>query len=123
MKKKKSNLQKNGFVYLIIASTLFALILSSMSNPFGTDSNISVSEALEMVDKGSVKEIIVEGEKLYITNQDGKQYTSSKEVGVSLIELMKDSGIDPIKSDVNIIVKSLLFASSITSSSFIEPPG
>ena len=105
MKKKKSNLQKNGFVYLIIASTLFALILSSMSNPFGTDSNISVSEALEMVDKGSVKEIIVEGEKLYITNQDGKQYTSSKEVGVSLIELMKDSGIDPIKSDVNIIVK------------------
>ena len=82
MKKKKSNLQKNGFVYLIIASTLFALILSSMSNPFGTDSNISVSEALEMVDKGSVKEIIVEGEKLYITNQDGKQYTSSKEVGV-----------------------------------------
>ena len=105
MKKKKSNLQKNGFVYLIIASTLFALILSSMSNPFGETTNISVSETLEMISDGSVKEIIVEGEKLVITSKDGKKFTSSKEAGVSLIELMKDSGIDPIKSDVNIIVR------------------
>ena len=105
MKKKKSNLQKNGFVYLIIASTLFALILSSMSNPFGATTDISVSDALELINDGSVKEVIVEGEKLLITSNDGKKFTSSKEVGVSLIELMKDSGIDPIKSDVDIIVK------------------
>ena len=105
MKKKKSNLQKNGFVYLIIASTLFALILSSMSNPFGATTDISVSDALELISDGSVKEVIVEGENLLITSNDGKKFTSSKEVGVSLIELMKDSGIDPIKSDVDIIVK------------------
>ena len=105
MSKKKSNFQKNGFVYLIIASTIFALILSSLANPFNTSTEISVTETLEMIDDGKVKEVVVQGEKLTITAKDGSKYFSSKESGISLLELMKDSGIDPLNNDANIIVK------------------
>jgi cell division protease FtsH len=105
MSKKKSNFQKNGFVYLIIASTIFALILSSLSNPFSASTEISVTETLEMIADGKVKEVVVQGEKLTIIAKDGSKYFSSKESGISLLELMKDSGIDPLKNDANIVVK------------------
>ena len=49
MNKNKSKLPKNGFVYLIIISTVFAVILSTANNPFKMSNEISVSETLEMV--------------------------------------------------------------------------
>ena len=105
MNKNKSKLPKNGFVYLIIISTVFAVILSTANNPFKMSNEISVSETLEMVQEGSIQEIVVEGEKLNITAKDGTKLISSKESGSNLIELMSNSGIDPLQTDVNIIVK------------------
>ena len=105
MNKNKSKLPRNGFVYLIIISTVFALILSTANNPFKMSNEISVSETLEMVQEGSIQEIVVEGEKLNITAKDGSKLVSSKESGSDLIELMRNSGIDPLQTGVNIVVK------------------
>ena len=105
MNKNKSRLPRNGFVYLIIISTVFAVILSTVSNPFNMSNEISVTETLEMIQEGSIQEILVEGEKLNITTKDGNKLVSSKEPGSDLIELMRNSGIDPMQTDVNIIVK------------------
>ena len=105
MNKNKSKLPRNGFVYLIIISTVFAVILSTANNPFKMSNEISVSETLEMVQEGSIQEIVVQGEKLSITTKDGSKLVSSKETGSDLIELMRNSGIDPLQTDVNIIVK------------------
>jgi len=105
MNKNKSKLPKNGFVYLIIISTVFAVILSTANNPFNMSNEISVTETLEMIQEGSIQEILVEGEKLNITTKDGSKLVSSKEPGSDLIELMRNSGIDPLQSDVNIIIK------------------
>ena len=105
MNKNKSKLPRNGFVYLIIISTVFALILSTANNPFKMSNEISVSETLEMVQEGSIQEIVVEGEKLNITAKDGSKLVSSKEPGSDLIELMRNSGIDPLQTNVNIVVK------------------
>ena len=105
MAKNKSKLPRNGFVYLIIISTVFAVILSTANNPFKMSNEISVSETLEMVQEGSIQEIVVQGEKLSITTKDGSKLVSSKETGSDLIELMRNSGIDPLQTDVNIIVK------------------
>ena len=105
MNKNKSKLPKNGFVYLIIISTVFAVILSTANNPFNMSNEISVTETLEMIQEGNIQEIIVEGEKLNITTKDGSKLVSSKEPGSDLIELMRNSGIDPLQTDVNIIIK------------------
>ena len=105
MNKNKSKLPRNGFVYLIIISTVFALILSTANNPFKMSNEISVSETLEMIQEGSIQEIVVEGEKLNITTKDGSKLVSSKEPGSDLIQLMRNSGIDPLQTDVNIVVK------------------
>jgi cell division protease FtsH len=105
MNKNKSKLPRNGFVYLIIISTVFAVILSTANNPFNMSNEISVTETLEMIQEGNIQEIIVEGEKLNITTKDGSKLVSSKEPGSDLIELMRNSGIDPLQSDVNIIIK------------------
>ena len=105
MNKNKSKLPRNGFVYLIIISTVFAVILSTANNPFNMSNEISVTETLEMIQEGSIQEILVEGEKLNITTKDGSKLVSSKEPGSDLIELMRNSGIDPLQTDVNIIIK------------------
>ena len=105
MKKNKSRLPRNGFVYLIIISTVFAVILSTANNPFNMSNEISVTETLEMIQEGSIQEILIEGDKLNITAKDGNKLVSSKEPGSDLIELMRNSGIDPLQTDVNIIVK------------------
>jgi len=105
MNKNKSKLPRNGFVYLIIISTVFALILSTANNPFKKSNEISVSETLEMVQEGNIQEIVVEGEKLNIIAKDGSKLVSSKEAGSDLIELMRNSGIDPLQTNVNIVVK------------------
>lgn len=105
MNKNKSKLPRNGFVYLIIISTVFAVILSTANNPFNMSNEISVTETLEMIQEGNIQEILVEGEKLNITTKDGSKLVSSKEPGSDLIELMRNSGIDPLQTDVNIIIK------------------
>ena len=66
MKKNKSRLPRNGFVYLIIISTVFAVILSTANNPFNMSNEISVTETLEMIQEGSIQEILIEGDKLNI---------------------------------------------------------
>jgi len=105
MNKSKSKLPKNGFVYLIIISTVFAVILSTANNPFNVSNEISVSKTLEMIQEGSIQEIVVQGEKLNITTKDGNKLISSKEIGSDFIELMSNSGINPLQTDVNIIIK------------------
>ena len=52
MNKNKSKLPRNGFVYLIIISTVFAVILSTANNPFNMSNEISVTETLEMIQEG-----------------------------------------------------------------------
>ena len=99
MKKNKSRLPRNGFVYLIIISTVFAVILSTANNPFNMSNEISVTETLEMIQEGSIQEILIEGDKLNITTKDGSKLVSSKEPGSDLIELMRNSGIDPLQTD------------------------
>lgn len=79
---------------LIVGALVYSL--------FGYDGNkpavLSLSEVIQQVENGKVDKIVVKGERLEITTNDGKQYVSRKERNVSLTE----SGLDINKAEVEV---------------------
>lgn len=87
----------------VMGYALAILIVGALGySLFGYDGNkpdvLSLSEVIQQVENGKVDKIVVTGEKLDITTNDGKQYVSRKERNVSLAE----SGLDINKAEIEV---------------------
>ena len=95
----KIDWKRSLIVYIIIAAALvvfFTLILPSGNQP----QNIPISQVVTMSQEHDIKQIVVEGDTLTITDNSDTVFTSVKESGVSI----EDYGID--LSGVTVEVKS-----------------
>jgi cell division protease FtsH len=76
-KNKKSEKIAKSILGLALAAVLIVAVNKSSSNVnLGKDSEISFSQVIEMVDKGEIKEIKEEGQKLIITKQNEDKPTN-----------------------------------------------
>lgn len=93
------NLVLYGFLVLFSI-----LIFSAFSTPYETGQSVSVSEVIQRVRQGQVKEIAVSGDKLTITTKDGTTLTSAKEPGSNVYQLFENAGVilDPTKVKVTV---------------------
>jgi len=89
---------------LIKNFVIFLIIFLAVSGIFGTLNfsakkveNISLQKFLEQINKEEIKRIVVEGNKLNITLNDGKLETLRKEPEETLGELLKNYNTDPEK--------------------------
>ncbi len=94
---------KNLFLYFILV--IFALFFfSAFSSPLENSKNVPLSQIIESVKKGEVKELVVSSNKIVVTKQNGDKLQASKEPNANVYTLFKDSGttLDPAKVKVNI---------------------
>jgi cell division protease FtsH len=85
---------KGASIYVLVA--LAALVfLAGISGGGSAGDQIPLSQVINDVKDGKVKSLQVEGDKITINYQDNKVATSRKEGGQSVIEALKDSGVDP----------------------------
>ncbi len=78
-----------ALIILVLVSGVWALITDS----FKPKKEISISELVTAINGGEVQKIAVQESDLEVTLKDGTIRTSRKEIGVGLVELLRDYGI------------------------------
>ncbi|MDA0771030.1 MAG: ATP-dependent metallopeptidase FtsH/Yme1/Tma family protein, partial [Chloroflexi bacterium] len=100
-----SRLMRNSFIYLLIVVAVMAIFFTLFSDPLGGSREIPISEVIALAAKGDVDRIEVRGDKLTIITASGENLTSRKEMGASMVEILENSGINPLVSNVQVVVK------------------
>ena len=99
-----SRWMRNSFIYLLIIVAVIAIFFTLFSEPLGGSREIPISQVIDMVAGSSVESIEVNGDELTITSTSGETFTSRKEEGASVVEMLQNAGIDPLANRANIAV-------------------
>ena len=99
-----SRWMRNGFIYLLIVVAVIAILFTLFSDVSGSR-EIPIDEVISMAKRGLIETIEVHGDGLTVISTRQETLTSRKEPGSSVVEMLQNSGIDPVASNMNIIVK------------------
>jgi cell division protease FtsH len=108
-----SRWMRNSFIYLLIIVAVIAIFFTLFSQPLGGSQEISINEVISLTARGDVAVIEVRGDDLAIETVSGEILTSRKESGSSIVEILGRAGVDPVTSDVEIVIKGASGLSSI----------
>ena len=98
-------LMRNSFIYLLITVAVLAIFFTLFSDALGGSKEIPVSEVIARSVRGEVERIEVRGDRLAVFTTSGESYSSRKEEGASMHEMLIASGVDPATSPVRVDVK------------------
>ena len=84
---------KNSFVYLLIIVAIIAIFFTFFPGR-GSGTEVSISEVVGMAQSGRLQSIVVDGNSLSIRARDGQEFSSRKEDGASVLEILRDAGVD-----------------------------
>ena len=84
---------KNSFVYLLIIVAIIAIFFTFFPGR-GSGTEVSISEVVSMAQSGRLQTIVVDGNSLSIRARDGQEFSSRKEDGASVLEILRDAGVD-----------------------------
>lgn len=94
---------KNLLLYFFLI--VFALFFfSAFTSPYEERTKVSLSEVIAAVEKGEVKEIVVNNNNLVATKANGDKIEAAKEPNSNVYTLFKDAGttLDPSKVKVDV---------------------
>jgi cell division protease FtsH len=100
-----SRLMRNTLIYLLIIIAVLAIFFTLFSNPLGGSNEIPISEVVTMTAAGRVDRIEVNRDKLNIYTTIGEQFTSRKEADSSMVEILEESGIDLLATNVQLDIQ------------------
>jgi cell division protease FtsH len=88
-----SRWMRNSFIYLLILVAVIAIVVTFLRPPSSTQSK-DLSEVIALARSGQVQSIEASGDSLTVhLKDDPKTYKSRKESGSSIVEVLKDNGI------------------------------
>ncbi len=99
-----SRWMRNGFIYLLIVVAVIAILFTLFSDVSGSR-EVPIDEVISMAKRGQIETIEVHGDGLTVITTRQETLTSRKEPGSSVVEMLQNSGVDPVASNMNIIVK------------------
>ncbi len=100
------NLTKN-FLWVLVILMLISASYSLLIGQFREKEEIPLSQVVQKINAGEVKEIIVKNSALELVLSDGKEVKAQKEPEIGLTETLRNYGVDPEKlKDVKIEVAS-----------------
>ena len=98
-------LLRNGFIYLLITVAVLAIFFTLFSDNIGGAQEIPINEVISRSVRGEVQKIEVREDRLTVFTNSGETLTSRKEIGASLVDTLRESGVDPAESGVAVDVK------------------
>ncbi len=98
-------LLRNSFIYLLITVAVLAVFFTLFSDALGGSQEIPVSEVVSRAARGEVDRIEVSGDKLSVITTSGDTFTSRKEPGASMVEMLSAAGVDSATGGVDVQVK------------------
>ena len=106
-------LLRNGFIYLLITVAVLAIFLTLFSDSLGGSEEIPINEVISRSVRGEVEKIEVRNDRLTVFTKSGETFASRKESGASMVDTLRESGVDPAVSGVSVEVKGAGGLSSI----------
>src|SRR5215208_3963470 len=89
-----SRWMRNSFVYLLILVAVIAIVVMFFRPSSGGHEKKDLSTFIADARAGAVQKVEVTGNTLKVTQNDGKTtYTTRKEDGASIYEILNDNGI------------------------------
>ena len=98
-------LMRNSFIYLLITVAVLAIFFTLFSDTLGGSQEIPVSEVISRSVRGEIERIEVRGDRLAVFTTSGESYSSRKEEGASVLDMLAASGANPGTSPVRVEVK------------------
>ena len=95
---------RKSFIYLLVIVAMIAILFTLLSEPLGGTDEVPISQVVSMAARGQLDLIEVRGDDLDITTTSGEFFTSRKESGASVVEILERSGVDPLASNVQVSV-------------------
>lgn len=96
------NLLLYGFLGL-----LALIVLGAFSTPYDQAKSVSISQVIQDVKKGAVKEISVTGDKLIVTKSDNSKVETFKEPSADIYSLFNDAGVSLKDKPVKVTIKDM----------------
>ncbi|MCH8065679.1 MAG: ATP-dependent zinc metalloprotease FtsH [Chloroflexi bacterium] len=97
---------RNGFIYLLILVAVVAIVYSFFGRSEGLETE-NITKVISDAKAGRIDEIVVSGDTLTIKNEGQDLYKAQKEQGTSLVELLRDEGVDVgAANGIDVVVKS-----------------
>jgi len=96
---------RNSFIYLLITVAVLAIFFTLFSDTLGGSQEIPVSEVISRSVRGEIERIEVRGDRLAVFTTSGESYSSRKEEGASVLDMLAASGANPGTSPVRVEVK------------------
>ena len=91
------------YVLIIVAGT--AVVFTMLSSSLGGPRDVPINQVISMSTRGEVETIEVKGDTLTVTTVSGETLTSRKESGASVVEMLREQGLDPLNTRPLVIVK------------------
>ncbi|MDO8551362.1 MAG: ATP-dependent zinc metalloprotease FtsH [bacterium] len=99
---------KNILIWALVGFLALSFMLSlGVGNNLQPEKEIPLSQALTDIKDKKVKEVLVEGEKLILSYNDGQSLSTRKEPGESVTQIFQDADIDVTSVQVQIKNQSL----------------
>ncbi|MDO8750761.1 MAG: ATP-dependent zinc metalloprotease FtsH [Dehalococcoidia bacterium] len=103
---------RNTIIYMVVALAIIMVFYTFVSGPRNSGEK-SISAVVKMAQQGQVDKIVLEGDNLTVTTRDGQTFTSRKEAGASVLELLRAAGVSTGDGAVDVQVKGTSGLSSI----------
>ena len=98
-------LMRTSFIYLLIIVGVLFLFFTFFSGSFGSSREIPISQVVSMAARGDIDTIEIHGDELTVYTVGGETLSSRKEGGSSIVDIFERAGVDPVATDVDIVVK------------------
>ena len=101
----KTRWMRSSFIYLLILVAVVAIFYTFFSGSMGGGNEIPITEVVSLAASGDVDLIEVDKDRLTVSLTNGNVYTSRKEDGASIVESLARAGVDPVASNIRVVVK------------------
>ena len=101
----KTRWMRSSFIYLLILVAVVAIFYTFFSGSMGSGNEIPITEVVSLAASGDVDLIEVDKDRLTVSLTNGNVYTSRKEDGASIVESLARAGVDPVASNIRVVVK------------------
>lgn len=104
---------RRSLIYLLIIVAITAIVFTLFSDSVGGSQEISINEVVSLAAGGDLAVIEIRGNELDILTVSGEALTSRKEAEASVVELLERAGVDPLTTNIEIVVKGSSGLSSL----------
>ena len=103
---------RNTAIYLVVALAII-LVFYTFASGSRDAGEKPISSIIRMAQEGTLGTIVVKGDSLIVTTREGQVFTSRKEEGASVLEMLREAGVQTGEGGIEVKVEGSSGLSSI----------